>query len=171
MFELVRRRRSFTSKIDRLYPAFSEFSISKGYEMCSSFEKALGLTVPEMLWQLLMEEEFQDLVKPQRLVTESSSANSSQASTPCVLSIIESNAVTYTAGYIIRKLEQKYLKQNTKEATECTAALRKMAGKLRIEESISAEQELPLSCKWTKLVDRGGLFHVEDIVYDLFVTT
>ncbi len=165
MFDSVKRRRSFTSKMDKLYPNFHEFSINKGYKMCSNFEKAVEMTMPEMLWQILMEKEFQELVKSQLLVSESSC---SHASTPRVLSVIESNAVRYTAGHIIRKLEQKYSKRDTKEATECTASLRKMASKVRIEESEG--QQHPSSSKWTNLVNRGGLLYVEDIVYDLFVT-
>ncbi len=42
-----------------------------------------------------------------------------------------------------------------------------MAGKLTIR---NLEAEKHSSCKWINLVDRGGLYHVQNIVYDLFVT-
>ncbi len=41
-----------------------------------------------------------------------------------------------------------------------------MAGKLKIR-NLEAVQHS--SCKWINLVDRGGLYHVQNIVYDLFV--
>ena len=164
MFESVKKRQSFSSKMETLYPMFHTFSISKGYEMCSNFEKAVEFAVPEMLWQVLMEKEFLALVKSQLLATEPSSLQES-SSTSRVLSVVEANAIRYTARYIIRKLEQKYSKRRTKEATKCTAALSKMASKLRTDGS-----EEHTSSKWTKLIDRGGLHYVEDTVYDLFVT-
>ena len=58
MLDSVKRRRSVTSKLDKLYRQFHEFSICKGFELCISSEQAIGIKVPETLWQLLLEKEF-----------------------------------------------------------------------------------------------------------------
>ena len=62
--------------------------------MCNSFEKDVGLSVPETLWQVLMEKEFQDVVKSLLLATESCSqaSASNSSSTNRTLSTVESNA-------------------------------------------------------------------------------
>ena len=142
---------------------FHDFSVSEGFEMCSSCEEAIGLKIPEILWRRLMEKEFLQLLSTEL----SSTDNEESSSTRSTLSLIESNAVRYTAGFIIKKLEQKFSKQKTKQAIECTAALEEMAVKVRIRESENQPQHP--SCKWINLVDRGGLCHVQDIVYDLFI--
>ena len=71
--------------------------------------------------------------------------------------MIKSNAVRYTAGIIIWKLEQKFSKKKMIEAVQCTAALRDMAEKAKIRKPAPKQQP---SSKWIKLVDRGGLYHV-----------
>ncbi len=102
-----------------------------------------------------MEKEFLQLISTNLSPTESGIEESSQINR--TLSLIESNAVRYTAGFIVRKVEQKFsVKMKTKEATEFTAALKEMAGKLKIKEPVDP------SCKWINLVDRGGLY-VKDL--------
>ncbi len=159
------RRKSLTTKLDKLYTMFHEFSIRNGFEMCSTCEKAIGLNIHEILWQRLMEKEFLQLISTKLSPTESGTEESSQVNR--TLSLIESNAVRYTAGFIVRKVEQKFSEIKTMEATEFTAALKEMAGKLKIKEPV--DQQHP-SCKWINLVDRGGLYHVQDIIYDIFIT-
>ena len=56
--------------------------------------------------------------------------------------------------------------QVTKREKLCIAALKEMAGKLSTH-SVIADHS---SGEYTNLVDRGGLYHVEQIVYSLFVT-
>ncbi len=42
-----------------------------------------------------------------------------------------------------------------------------MAGKVKIKNPVTDQHP---SSKWINLVDRGGLYHIQDIVFDLFVT-
>lgn len=48
---------------------------------------------------------------------------------------------------------------------ECTTVLKEMAGQLHTRHKITEHH----SANWTCLVVRGGLYHVEDIIYYLFV--
>ena len=41
------------------------------------------------------------------------------------LTYVKENAVRYTAGYIIRKLQNKFSRQKTQEEIECSRALKK----------------------------------------------
>ena len=81
------------------------------------------------------------------------------------LTAIEENAIRYTAGFVIRKIEKKYEQKTTKEGRQCTSALKEMGGKLSNSESIPKHY----SCEYLKLIDRGGLYHVQPLVYQLFV--
>ncbi len=102
------RRKSITIKLDKLYPMFHEFSITKGFELCSTCEKAIGHAVPEVVWQMLMEKEFMKHLFRELHPTASDSSSSSCSDPHRTLTMIESNAVRYTAGFIIRKIEQKF---------------------------------------------------------------
>ena len=108
MLVAVKRRRSVTSKLDKLYCLFHEFTISEGFEMCSSCEKDLEMIVPEILWQLLMEKEFIWFLTNELVSNDAKDQPATDRSAVRTLSEIEENAVRYTAGYVIRKLEQNY---------------------------------------------------------------
>ena len=169
MLDSVKRRRCITSKLDKLYCLFHEFSVGEGFALCSSTEEKLQMKVPEILWQMLLEKEFTcfltTYVSTDNTQPDSGSDQSSDT-TFRVLSEIEKNAVRYTAGYVIRKLEEKYSKQKSQQSKECTAALQVMAGKLHTRITQDSEQS---SNNWISMVNRGGLYFVEDVVYDLFV--
>lgn len=171
MLVSARKRKALTSKLDKLYPAFHDFSIIKGFELCCACEKAIGLDVPEILWQMLMEKEFLRFLSTELSSSAFDSCDggeSSSCSNSRTLSSIECNAVRYAAGFVIRKLEQKYSKKKTKQPIEYTAMLKDMAGKMRTTQN--HEKQPHPSCKWINSIDRGGLYHVQDIVYDLFIT-
>ena len=61
---------------------------------------------------------------------------------------------------------KRFKLQVTKREKLCIAALKEMAGKLSTH-SVIADHS---SGECTNLVDRGGLYHVEQIVYSIFVT-
>ena len=171
MLDLVKRRRSVTSKLDKLYCLFHEFSVGEGFNLYSSIEKKLEMKVPEILWQLILEKEFTWFLSTYLVSVDDTQPapgiDQSSDTAARALSEIEKNAVRYTAGYVIRKLEEKFSKQQSQESKECKAALLVMAGKLNTRDSREQEHS---SNKWINIVNRGGLYFVEDVVYDLFVT-
>ena len=63
-------------------------------------------------------------------------------------------------------------KEKSKAAAECTLVLQEMGRKMprhpATEEIERREQQS--SNKWTSLVNRGGLYFIQDEVFDLFVT-
>lgn len=170
MFQSVKHCRLDATKKEKLWVLFHRFSIEEGFEMCNTCDKALSLGAPETFWQLLMEREFITMLvsQLQSSGTCTSSTHPSDSISSRNLSFIEENAVRYTAGYIVRKLQRKYSHQRTQEAIECCTALKGMAGKLKTCDNVPCASEHK-SSEWTRLIDRGGLYHVEDAVYDLFV--
>ena len=147
---------------------FHKFSVLTGFEICSRVNKVLEIKAPEILWQLLLERLF--LMQLESALQIGSSSSSVVPKGVRQLTLVEENAIKYTAGHVICQLERRYSKFNspTQESKECIAALRKMAGRLTPSD---ASQIQTKSCQWTKLIDRGGLYHVQDIVYELFITT
>ena len=166
MLKSVQRRQSVSSKLSKLYSLFHQFSVKEGYELCYSFEKEMKLQpVSEILWQLLLETVFKCF-----LTTALASTNNQPdevVMNPRILSPIEENAIRYTAGYVIHKLENKYSAKKKKENIECATALKIMGTKLQQTEEPVPQEDM--STKWTNLVNRGGLLLVKDHVYDLFL--
>ncbi len=141
---------------------------SECFDLCHATEEdPLGLKVPEILWQLIVEKEFVYYLNT-HLVPEKIYQSSTVDNDPRELSFIEKNAVRYTAGFVIHKLLERYKKVNTKEGIECVAVLNDMGRKMKTDEP-AGEQDNSTT-KWLKQANRGGLCFVEDIVYDLFVT-
>ena len=162
MVKSVKRYKLPVTKRDKLWVQFHKFSVQEGYQMCNKCESDLGFEVEATFWQLLMETEFH------RNVTKALNPVSSSTSTAyerTELSHIEANAVRYTAGCVIRKLEMKYSKLSTKEGIDCKNVLKGMAGKLSANPELASNHS---SNEWTNLVDRGGLYRVADLVYYLF---
>ena len=59
MLHNVRKRKSNTSKLDKLYKLFHKSTIGEGIQLCSLCERELGIgEVPQTLWQLLLQKEF-----------------------------------------------------------------------------------------------------------------
>ena len=160
MLESVQRYKLTATKTDKLWVLFHNFTLQEGHRICHECDTALNLKAHEAFWQLLMEKEFI------RQVTDTLKHPASASVVSCSgnLTLVEENAICYTAGYIIRKLETKYSKQKKLEGIEWTRALKEMAGKLSTRPETSEHQ----SREWTVLADRGGLYHVEDVVYYLF---
>ena len=169
MLQSVQQYRLVSTRREKLWVLFHRFSLEDGIEICKSCDVALNLSAPETFWQLMLEKEFLKVVTASEQAQASSSSLqrlTSKSTSARQLSIVEENAVRYTAGYIIRKLEKKYSQKMTQENIECLRALREMAGKLSTRNTSSYSE----SSKWSRLTDRGGLYHVEDVVFELFIT-
>ena len=104
---------------------FYKFSVAEG-KICEEYHKAHNLPESsEFFWQLLMEKEFLCLV----LSKLSPSVSSVESTVPSYRKItnVEENAVPYTAGFVLQKIEKKYECQKT---DQCITAVREMADKL-----------------------------------------
>ena len=155
MLSCVSHYKLHSTRMDKLWEHFHRFSLGDGLTMCKSCDTALGLEAHEVFWQLFMERNL----FAQLPATESVPHQRSRK-----LNRVEENAVRYTAGYVIRKLTKKYSSSKTSKAAVFLDILRNMGGKIS-----SDTTEVSPSSEWTHSTDRGGLFHVSDAVYDLFL--
>jgi acyl-CoA-binding protein len=63
MLDTVKRKRCKTSKLDKLYALFHEFSIGKATTLLDQLEMHLHVNIPQRLWQLFIENEFQRFLR------------------------------------------------------------------------------------------------------------
>ena len=107
MLHDVRKRKSTTLKLDKLYKLFHKFTIGGDIQLCSLCERELHVgigEVPQTLWQLLLEKEFISFLQSE---LSTSSVSPEPPRSLRVLTEIEKNTVRHTAGYVVRKLEGK----------------------------------------------------------------
>ena len=81
-------------------------------------------------------------------------------------SVVEENAIYYTAGYVVRKVLQKYRRANDDKGAAQTSTLVRMIGENA--HSIEATDTLDYVKMWTVEVDRGGLIHVSNDAFRIF---
>ena len=74
----------------------------------------------------------------------------------------EQNALRYVAGYVIRKLCSQYEASHHPKKNDVIFFLFELAGDEVVEDGDTEA--------WTNIVDRGGLWHINDLTYTLFVT-
>ena len=73
----------------------------------------------------------------------------------------EESAVRYAAGYVLRATRKKILKSAHPKKNEMIELIDELAQSSDIDDD--------LSCNWLSLVDRGGLIHISDDLYQVFV--
>lgn len=125
MINSVGKCKLLSSKLDKLWVLFHEFTTREGNKLCRKCDGALKLQAHDVLWQLIMEKEFMLKVKELR-TTASSDVNSS----PRKLTNVEENAIRYASGFVIRKLLTKYCKKRTQKEVEWSRVLNEMASKV-----------------------------------------
>ena len=82
-------------------------------------------------------------------------------------SVVEENAIYYAAGYVVRKVLQKYRRANDDKGAAQASTLVKMIGENA--HSIEAtDTYLDYVKMWTVEVDRGGLIHVSNDAFRIF---
>ena len=125
MLQSVQHYCTFATRREKLWVMFHCFSTEEGRQFCDTCDKAMGLSAPDLFWQLLLEREFLAKVSQQQATV---TANPSTSSSPRKLTYVEENAVRYTAEYVIRKLETKYSRSSSEVGSQCCTALREMGG-------------------------------------------
>ena len=83
------------------------------------------------------------------------------------LTLEEHNAIRYVAGYVVGKLKKAY---NTKGSIAiCQCLLSMEEGNSLPEEVTDSESFKEYTCAWLNIINRGGLFNVNDEVYQFFM--
>ena len=99
---------------------------------------------------------FKKLIKTEYALTNASPELSTRS-----LSHIEQNALRYVAGYVLRKVRNQLEASSHPKKDEMVLLVMECAGD-EFDENCGTET-------WTNMVDRGGLWHINDQTYSLFV--
>ena len=125
---------------------------------------------PQLALQLLMDRVLKRLIenkaKATRQHTESSTAGSVRP-----LTTLESNGLRYMAGYVAVSLLKKYRKPSKHPQVQLkrTLFVRVLIGMRAVDQPGEPDSPLDYSKVWSELIDRGGLYHIDDKVIVNFV--
>lgn len=143
-------------KIYKMWALFHECRTSSAYRLkWASFLKVTIDDYPALFYQYMTDSLFKILLRHKHMVYLTTT------STACPpLTFEEQNALRYVAGFVIRSVLQKY-KNESAEASEETLFLYHLGGD---DDDASGGTE-----DWVNLLDRGGLWHVNNSTYSLFL--
>ncbi|XP_065899137.1 uncharacterized protein [Dysidea avara] len=111
-------------------------------------EQIMGISAKSVFFQLITAELFEQLLHDTYCCENAAPEDNDEAR----LTYEEENAIRYMAGYVVRNLQRKM-------ADEVEMLIE--TDKKRIQESNSTD--------WINIIDRGGLIHVTDECYQLFL--
>jgi hypothetical protein len=156
--------RSKHIKRERVWASFHHLRISKLKKMWGDLflcDVGNGKTLPKLtplVYQSISQKIYSDIIN-----CHLESKLESGASRSCeALTVDEENIVRYIAGYVPFKLLRKYEKSKAAESVNIIECLSAMA--VNGEESDAMEY----TSKWIDLVNRGGLFEINDGTYVFF---
>ncbi len=157
-----------SSKRTRIWSEFHKIQIDSSGEMKLSWKKllvALGVSnaeeVDPLLEKSVFREVFVELVTEYFCATTMNKAVQTTESTE--LSSDELNAMRYACGYVPRSLLKKYERLSSDTYSEYIQCLSDM--------SVEGEggDLLDYTRKWFELVNRGGLFPLNDTTFSFFI--
>ena len=156
--------RSKHVKREKVWTAFSRLRINKLKNMwCDLFLRDIGdgKTLPKLsplVYQSINQKLYSDIINC-HLETKLPASTSCEASP---LTVDEENIVRYVAGYVPFKLISKYEKSKAAESVNIIECLSAMA--------VNGEEvdAMEYTSKWIDLVNRGGLFEINDTTFTFF---
>ena len=146
-----------THQREKLWKAFHRESIMKLPEMWKKFLQTVDLILDPLVYQTVNQKMFEEILKS-RFGVQPRKSPQCQAS----LSQDEECIVRYAAGYIPLVLLKKHEKSQSLASVSFVECLSSMA--VNGEESSFLEY----TRDWLVKINRGGLFEVNDLAYQLF---
>ena len=138
-----------------------ELYIFRAYELTESLQRSSlpeNLKCDTVLWQCITDVIIQ-LVSSEQKCKEVPRTSTRQ------LSLVDENAIRYAGGYIIRKVLTTY--KTNKRCGDSIAALLQLVLE-DTDHEVEKESFLEYTRLWIEKSDRGGLFHISDLCYELF---
>lgn len=119
--------------------------------------ESIQLSAPPIFYQFVVDCVFAVLIKRNNQLNAQEEKEFDAS-----LTFEEQNALRYTAGAVIKALLRKLKRSADPLKEEMTICLLE----LNRNEDVSKDE----SEDWTSLVDRGGLTHIDDLTYSIFVS-
>ena len=149
--------RSKSVQREKLWTAFHTLSVRELPELWYGLFEVDSAVIPKLsplVYQNVNQRLYEDLIKSHL----SSQSTGTPTGIPPQLTGDEENIIRYAAGYVALKLLKKY-EQSTPEYVECLSAMA-VAG--------DDSSLLEYTSKWTREINRGGLYEINDMCYSLF---
>ena len=145
---------------EKCRPALFKFRAYSLPQLLETHSAKIGGITDILLWQCIVERLFKEQIDKRVSCQAQVSLRTRLPTTD-----LETNAaVRYAAGFVVRKLFQKYSKKKSSKAYEFVDCLEGM----RHTEMDDLEPALKKSKKWIETTDRGGLCHINNCAYRLF---
>lgn len=122
---------------------------------------------PQLFLQLVIDRMLKKIIKNK---AEGGALKVADVKSSAQITDFQSNAIRYMAGYIAVKLLKKYRKQSKNPKVQLKRKLFIRVLRAMKPADLPGQPDSPLDYTkvWTELIDRGGLYHVSDCVYNLF---
>ena len=145
---------------EKCTPALFKFRAYTLPQLLETHSTKIGGLTDMVLWQCIVERLFKEQID-KRVSSQQAQVSLRTRLTPTDL---ETNAVRYAAGFVVRKLLQKYSTKKSSKAYEFVDCLEGMKN----TEMDDMEPSLRKSKRWIETTDRGGLCHINNCAYRLF---
>ena len=143
----------FQKQKERMWGRYYKLRSSDSYRVTlSKFLEALGREAIAVFYQFVTDSLLEQLIKLRYpIMVESLDDEAS-------LDFEECSPIRYAAGYVLRSLTKKLSRSKNKQ--ELINCLQEMPE--------GADKSTDNSTEWVRVVDRGGLIHVNDSTYNVF---
>ena len=151
-------RTQYSGKRERevMWGKFHQLRSSPTYKQIwdKYIENVTGKATSPIFPQLITQHMFEQLVVKRFAVAEA------EKDSVTSLTHIEKNVLRYTAGYVCRTVKKDVEKSKRKDKEELLFCLMELSGDEGDEDRGTED--------WTNARDRGGLWHISDMAFDLF---
>ena len=144
---------------ERMWRKYHEFRSSGEFKSMWKrlFENDFGGKLCPIFYQYVTNAVMEALIKEQFPTLEDSTTIEEPAPS---LDDEEKSALRYVAGYVIRAVVKKIERSSHPEKRELEKCIKEVVEK----------EECGDSVKWINMIDRGGLYHVNNMTYMLFIS-
>ena len=146
---------------ERMWGAYHSIRTSQVFKcLWTAFLKELNIDVTPIFYQSLTDRLFQKRVEFHFRVQDSAVESVGEE---CTFTFEEENAIRYAAGYVFRAVKKKVMKSSNCHKEQLIEVVDML---LQDDDDVGEDDA---SCEWTATVDRGGLIHISDDLYRVFV--
>ena len=148
---------------EKMWGAYHAIRTSQEFKcLWKTFLQESRVQATPIIYQSLTDRLFQKRIELHFPIPSPSRPRDSEVETS-TLTFEEENAIRYAAGYVFRAVKKKIIKSSF----DLKEQLVEIVDMLLQNDDDVGEQDA--SCEWMAIVDRGGLVHISDDLYRVFV--
>lgn len=152
--------RSWRARAEKMWKQFHQLRVSDTFEAewDGLFHAALGMKALPTVYQYVSRQLMKALLEKQYATCQAM-----DETVPSPLTWQEENALRYVGGYVCRKVWKK-ISESSESSLPCKEEM------LQVIIDLCGDEDGPRGTEtWTNEVDRGGLWHISDEAYSVFL--